>query len=188
MVDDLIEPLRKNWGWFLLLGILLIVLGTIAAAYAYAATLVSVLVLGWLMFCSGIIEAIHAFQDHGRSHVLIHVTGATLGIMIGLLIITHPVAGALGWTLLFASFLTVIGLFRIIAAVSLRYRSWGWGVLDGIVALGLGVLLWIGLPAVSLWFMGIALGVSLMFRGWSTVMFAYAIRNIGEVVPIRRAA
>jgi uncharacterized membrane protein HdeD (DUF308 family) len=108
--------------------------------------------------------------------------------MIGLLIITHPVAGALGWTLLFASFLTVIGLFRIIAAVSLRYRSWGWGVLDGFVALALGVLLWIGLPAVSLWFMGVALGISLMFRGWSTVMFAYAIRNIGAVVPIRRAA
>jgi uncharacterized membrane protein HdeD (DUF308 family) len=116
------------------------------------------------------------------------VAGAALGILIGLLVTTHPIAGALAWTLLFATFLTVIGLFRIIAAVSLRYRSWGWTVLDGIIALALGTMLWIGLPWTGLWFMGIALGISLILRGWSTVMFAFAIRTLGEVIPIRSAA
>ncbi len=41
-----------------------------------------------------------------------------IGILIGLLIVTRPVAGALVWTLLFASFFTVIGLLRLVAAIS----------------------------------------------------------------------
>src|SRR5207248_10806627 len=120
----LFPQLHHRWGWFLALGILLIVLGTIALVYTPAATLASVLVLGWLMFFSGIVEAVHAFHARGWGGVLLHVAGGALGIFIGLLVVSHPVAGALAWTLLFARFLTVLGLFRLIAAVWLRYRSW----------------------------------------------------------------
>jgi uncharacterized membrane protein HdeD (DUF308 family) len=55
------EDVRHKWGWFLALGILLVVLGIVALAYTPAATLACVLVLGWLMFFSGIVEAVHAF-------------------------------------------------------------------------------------------------------------------------------
>ncbi len=51
-----LEYLGRRWGWFLVLGILLIVLGIIALVYTPAATLASVLILGWLMFFSGILK------------------------------------------------------------------------------------------------------------------------------------
>ena len=104
-----------------------------------------------------------------------------IGILIGLLIVTHPVAGALAWTRLFASFFTVIGLFRLVAAIWLRYPSWGWAVFDGIVTVVLGLLLWAGIPWSGLWFLGLALGIALILRGWSTVMFALAVRAIGHI-------
>ena len=59
-----IEDLGHKWGWFLVLGILLILLGIASLVYT-PATLASVLVLGWLMFFSGIVEAVHAFQARG---------------------------------------------------------------------------------------------------------------------------
>jgi len=71
--------------------------------------------------------------------VLLHVLGAVLGILVGLIVVTHPVAGALAWTLLFAAYFTVIGIFRTIAAIQLKYQSWGWAVFDGIVTLVLGL-------------------------------------------------
>lgn len=183
-----VKQLHHRWGWFLTLGILLIVLGLIALAYTPAATLGSVLVLGWLMFISGVVETIQAFHARGWGGVLLDVAGGALGILIGLLVVTHPVAGALAWTLLFASFLTVIGLLRLIAAILLRYRSWGWAAFDGIVTLVLGVLLWAGLPWSGLWFLGFALGIALLLRGWSTIMFSFAVRAIGHVVELRPAA
>jgi uncharacterized membrane protein HdeD (DUF308 family) len=75
--------LHHRWGWFLVLGILLIVLGIIALVYTQVATLASILVLGWLMFFSGIMEAVHAFHVRGWTGGLLHVAGGASGILIG---------------------------------------------------------------------------------------------------------
>jgi hypothetical protein len=98
-----LEHLRKSWGWFLALGIVLVVLGVIALTFIPAATLGSVIVLGWLMFVSGILEGVYAFHARSWGGVLVHVLGAVLGVIVGLLVVTHPVAGALVWTMLFAA-------------------------------------------------------------------------------------
>jgi len=183
-----LELLQHRWRWFLVMGTVLIVLGIIAFVFTPAATLASVLLLGWLMLFSGVVEAVDAFHARGWRGVLVHIAGGALGILIGLIVVTHPVAGAVAFTLLFASFLTVIGLFRLVAAIWLRYRSWGWAVFDGIVTLVLGLVLTAGLPWSGLWFLGFALGIALLLRGWSSVMFAFAVRRIAMPVPIRRVA
>jgi uncharacterized membrane protein HdeD (DUF308 family) len=118
-----VEDLRHKWGWFLALGIALMVLGVIALGMIPVATLAAVMVLGWLLVFSGIVEAVHGFQVHRWGGMFLHLAGGVLGVLIGLLIVTHPVAGALAWTLLFASFFTVVGLFRLVAAIRLSFRT-----------------------------------------------------------------
>lgn len=183
-----IDYLHHSWGWLLALGIVLIVLGIIALAFIPAATLASVLVLGWLMVFSGVVEAIYAVRARRWGGVFLHMIAAVLGVLVGLLVVTHPVAGALAWTMLFAAFLTVIGLFRTVAAIQFRFQSWGWAVFDGIVTLVLGILLWAEWPFSALWFLGFALGIALILRGWTTVMFALGIRTLGHAIPIRKVA
>src|SRR3989442_958771 len=117
--------LRRKLGWFVALGIIMIVFGMIAVAIMPAATIGTVLILGWLMIFSGIVEAIHGFQVRSWGGFFLHLIGGIVGVLIGLLVVTHPVAGALAWTLLFASFFTVIGLFRLIAATRLKFPNWG---------------------------------------------------------------
>lgn len=185
-----LEIIRPRWGWLLALGILMIILGTVALFLIPAATIGTALVLGWLLVFSGIIELIHAFRVKKWGGLFLHLIGGVLGILVGLLVVTHPLAGAVAWTLLFASFLTVIGLFRLITAISLRFPNWGWAVFDGIITLALGFLLWAQWPWSGLWFLGLAVGISLILRGWTYVMFAFAIHSIYPAIPIevRRAA
>jgi uncharacterized membrane protein HdeD (DUF308 family) len=183
-----VENLRRRWGWLMTLGILMLILGTIALIIMPAATIGTVLVLGWLLVVSGIIEAIHAFRVRRWGGIFLHLVGGILGVLVGLLIVTHPVAGALAWTLLFSSFFTVIGLFRLIAALRLRFPNWGWAVFDGSITLLLGILLWVQWPWSGLWFLGFAVGFSLLLRGWSYVMFAIALRTLPLPIPIRQAA
>ena len=183
------EELRHQWGWFLALGIVLLLLGIGAVALTPVATLAAVMVLGWLMVFSGIVEAVHAFRVHRWGGFFLHLIGGVLGVLIGLLIVTHPGAGALAWTLLFASFFTVIGLFRLIAAIRLRSPNWGWSALDGVITLLLGVILWAEWPWSGLWFLGLSVGISLLLRGWSYVMLAVAIRRFPAAhVELHRAA
>jgi len=183
-----IENLRHKWGWLLTLGIVLVILGTISLIVTPAATLASVLILSWVLVFSGIFETIYAFRIHKWGGLFLHLISGLLGIFIGLLALTHPVAGALAWTLLFASFLTVIGVFRLVAAISLKFPNWGWAVFDSVITIGLGLLLWAEWPWSGLWFLGVALGVSFIVRGWSYVMFALAIRHVPVSSTLQQAA
>lgn len=182
------DSIRHRWGWLLVLGISMVILGTIALFITPAATLGTVLVLGWLLVVSGIVEAIHSFSVRRWSGIFLHLIGGILGVLVGLLVVTHPVAGALAWTLLFASFFTVIGLFRLVAAIRLKFPNWGWAAFDGAVTLLLGLLLWIDWPGSGIWFLGFAVGISLLLRGWSYVMFAIAIRSSPRRVELKQAA
>jgi uncharacterized membrane protein HdeD (DUF308 family) len=182
---DLLHP---RWGWLLFLGLLMAALGTIALLIVPAATIGTTVVAGWLLVFSGIIETVHAFRVRLWGGLLLHLIGGLVGLLVGLLVVTHPLAGAVAWTLLFASFLGVFGLFRLITAIHLKFPHWGWAAFDGIVSLGLGILLWADWPWSGIWFVGLSVGISLVLRGWSYVMFAIAIRNWPVRVEIRRAA
>jgi uncharacterized membrane protein HdeD (DUF308 family) len=180
--------IRPRWGWLLVVGILMVALGTVALFIMPAATIGTSLVLGWLLVISGVLEMIHSFRVRRWGGLFLHLIGGVLGILVGLLVVTHPVAGAAAWTLLFASFFTAIGLFRLIAAISLKFPNWGWAVFDGIVTLALGILLWAEWPWSGIWFLGLAVGVSLILRGWSYVMFALAMHHTAIPIEVRRAA
>ncbi len=182
------NEIRHTWGWLLALGICMIVLGIVALAITPAATIGTVIVLGWLLVISGIFEAVHGFQARRSHSMFLHLIGGVLGGLVGLLVVTHPAAGALAWTLLFASFLTVIGLFRIIAAAKLKLPHWGWSVFDGSITLLLGLLVWAEWPWSAMWFIGMAVGISLLLRGGSYVMFALALRSLPVAAGLRRAA
>lgn len=184
LISDL-DPLRHRWGGLLALGIALMVLGIIALAFIPATTIGVVVVLGWLIIVSGIVEGIYTFHVRRWSGVFLHLAGSVLGVLLGLLIITHPASGALALTMLLAAYLTVIGLFRAITAIQLRYRLWRWTVLDGIVTLVLGLLLWAAWPSSGLWFPGFAVGIALLLRGWTTAVFAIALRAVGRGAPPR---
>ena len=114
-----IDSVRSRWPWLLGLGAVMVALGIIALLEVPIATLAAVLVLGWLMIVSGVVEAIHAFGVKGWGGVFLHVVAGILGVVVGLMILTHPLAGALVWTVLFAALFIVLGAFRAIAAVRL---------------------------------------------------------------------
>jgi uncharacterized membrane protein HdeD (DUF308 family) len=81
-----------------------------------------------------------------------------------------------------------MGVFRLVSAIRLKYPNWGWSVFDGTVTMGLGILLWLEWPFSGLWFLGLALGVSLVLRGWSYVMFALAIHSLHLSSTVQQAA
>lgn len=172
--------LRPKWGWFLALGIALLLLGAAALIVPWLTTLTSVLVFGWLLFFGGVLEVVAVFWTKGWRAIVLHLLGGILSAVVGALIVAHPDAGALGLTLLLATFFLAGGLFRIGAAVVLRLPSWGWSVVGGIVTALLGVAIWIMWPFSALWVIGMFVAIELMCRGWAWVMFAGAAREISK--------
>jgi uncharacterized membrane protein HdeD (DUF308 family) len=60
----------------------------------------------------------------------------------------------------------------------MRHYGWGWVLLNGVISLMMGLIIWRNLSQMSLWVIGIFLGVDLLFAGWTWVMFALAAKNL----------
>lgn len=169
---------RRSWGWLLASGIISIVLGIIAVADSVLATIASMIVFGWVLLIIGIVQAVQTFRHRRSGHVFLHALNAVLSFVVGLIILGHPLAGALVMTLLLAAYFTVTGIFHIVTALSLRIPHWGWHLTSGIITLILGILIWGQWPVSGLWIIGLFVGIHLIFAGWAEVMFASAVRRL----------
>lgn len=172
------EEIGNSWGWFLGLGILLMLLGAICIIGDVTATFASVLIFGWLLLISGIVALVHAFGTRNWSGFFLNLLSALFRGFTGYLLIRYPLAGAASLTLILASFFVVSGMFRAIAAGMMKFPRWGWAVFSGGVSVALGVILLAQMPLSSIWFIGFAIGLDLIFDGASLVGFGTAIHQI----------
>jgi len=172
-----IEEIRSSWGWFLTLGILFVLIGAACVIGDVDATFATVLVFGWMLVFSGILGLVHVFRLHSWQGSLLSLLSALFRGFAGYLLIRYPLAGAATLTLVLASLFIVGGLFRAIGAGMLKLPSWGWAVFSGVVSLGLGVMLLAQIPISSVWFIGFAIGVDLIFDGAAMISSAMALHK-----------
>jgi uncharacterized membrane protein HdeD (DUF308 family) len=173
-----VEELKKKWGWFLALGILLIIIGTVALGSAFTMTVFSMVLMGWLMIGGGLVEAIHAFRCKKWSGFFIDLLTGLLYVVVGFMIVGNPGATAVTLTLLIAMFLIFGGIFRVVIALVVRYQNWVWLVLHGAVNLFLGIAIWRQWPLSGMWVIGLFIGIDMIFNGWSLVMLGLAAKNL----------
>ena len=117
---------RKNWGWFLALGIVQIVVGTLAVGFAFSATLASVVTLGVPLVIAGAAQMAAALLAREWDGFFLFMLLAFLYAVAGFLTLEHPLLAAEGLTLMLAALFLVVGLFRIAVALVGQVPSWGW--------------------------------------------------------------
>lgn len=181
------EELRRYWGWYLALGIVLIVLGTIAIGSTFVMTIASVFFFGWLLIIGGIMEVIHAFWHKRWAGFFLDLLTGILYVVAGWMMVTNPAESALLLTLIIAMFLVFEGVFRIVAALAARYPHWGWVMFNGIISLILGIMIWRQWPYSGLWVIGLFVGIEMLLNGWSLVMLSLTGRRLpAEAATIGR--
>jgi uncharacterized membrane protein HdeD (DUF308 family) len=173
-----LDALRGNWFWFVLLGVALIVLGSVALGSVAVASLATAVTFGVLILLGGIGETVGAFWCRGWSGFFLHLLSGVLSIVIGVLFLRAPVGAVLALTLLVACFLLVGGIFKIVAALSYRFSAWGWPLVSGVIDVILGVMIWQEWPASALWVIGLFVGINLVFRGFNWIAFGLALRTL----------
>jgi uncharacterized membrane protein HdeD (DUF308 family) len=176
-----LEEVRKSWGWFLVSGIALMVLGATCIAKAQTATTFSILALGWILAISGVVWLVGALQTWTWGGFFVYLLNAIIRGVTGYLLIRHPDAGAAAVTTVLAALFIVGGLFRAAGASVIQFPRWGWTLFAGLVSVALGVYLFATWTATSPYFVGIAIGVDLLFDGASLAGFAGAIHSLPRV-------
>jgi uncharacterized membrane protein HdeD (DUF308 family) len=170
--------IRGKWFWFLALGIVLIILGTIAIGTPWLIGKGAVLFLGVLLMGSGISQAVAAFWTRNWSGFFYCLLSGIFYFVLGFIFVRRPIDTQAALTLLIAVFLLVGGIFRIVAALVYRFSQWGWVVVSGIVTVVLGDLILADWPQSSFWVIGTFLGIDMILHGWSWLMLSLALRRL----------
>jgi uncharacterized membrane protein HdeD (DUF308 family) len=185
-IEGLLNAPRLKWGWLLALGIGMILLGTIALGDTLAVTLVSVVLIGWLLLVAGILHVIHLIRNK-EARTFWRILGVVCDFVAGFYLVTHPALGALTLTLVIAAFLLVSGITRLVGVFERNLPNKFWPTVDGLLSIVLAIMLWRHWPWSGLWFIGFALAIGLIFRGWAWVMIALSLRRQPSA-PLQTAA
>ena len=174
------SAIQEHWVLFLIEGIVLLILGSVAILVPLIATLAFTILVGWLFLISGIVGLITTFWARHAPGFWWSLISAVIGILAGLALLTSPVVGALSLTLVLVAFFIIEGIASIMYAVDHRRQftgSWFWMLLSGVIDLILAAIILAGLPETAVWALGLLVGINMLFGGGALIAMALAARK-----------
>ena len=174
------ERARKHWWMFMLLGVLLVLGGIVAITYPCVSSVGAVMVLGIILIVSGVFTIIGAFWAGKWSALFLQLLVGILYVMVGMAVRDSPLESTALVTMFMAAFFIVVGAFRTIVSVIERFPQWGWALINGVVTLLAGLIIYDSFPLSALWVIGLLVGIELLFNGWTWIMLSLVIRQIPE--------
>lgn len=174
------NSLRAHWKFFLIEGIVLVILGALAIGVPPLATFAVEVFIGWLILISGVLGLIMTFQTRGSPGFAWSLLSAILGIVVGTVLLVWPLSGVLSLTVMLTLFLALEGVASIMYALAHRRQSssrWELMLVSGIVDLILAGLILAGLPGTAAWAIGLIVGINLLFGGVALIAMAVQARS-----------
>ena len=165
--------------WSIVWGVLLIVTGVLAIGAPFLAAVAVTALIGWLIVFAGIVHLAIAFHSHGAGSVIWKLLVGLAYVCFGLYVIMHPVLGVASLTLILASLFLIEGILQVILFFKMRsLQGSNWMLIDGVITLLLGLLIYVQWPSSSAWAIGTLVGISMIMSGVSRVMLSLAVRKV----------
>ncbi len=176
------EDHSKNWGWFLALGILMMIGGASAIFAPFLVSLVVETIVGVFLVIGGLVMLVQVFttKDGWRARLGYMILGI-FNTFAGLLLLFRPLDGLIALTLVLIGALLINGLLRIAIGVMARPEAGsGWVIFAGVISVLASIYLISLYPQVSVVLLGVFAGVSLIGEGAGYARYAYGLKADAE--------
>lgn len=182
MTQPELAEAADHWGLFAAVGTLLIIMGFAAMVTPVIATGAAIYLLGFILVVGGLAAIIGGIRQRKSGGLAFYLLMGVLALIAGLIIVRNPLESIATITLLIAVWLFVSGIFQIVSGF-LQKEGRGWNIFGGIVAMLLGAMLWNNFPTSALWFLGLAVGIEMIFMGWGWLAVGLAAKRLREATP-----
>lgn len=169
------EDVREvTWAWWLvlLIGIIGIAAGVIVLLKPSDSLTTLAVICGVFVLLDSICELVVAlFARHGAAAALVGV----LGIVIGILLIRHPVGGVQAVALLIGIWLVALGVIRFVRAFELDRRTWNFVV--ALVEIVAGIVI-VASPHIGFATLALLVGISFLLNGAALCALGWTMRQV----------
>ncbi len=166
--------------WFVVEGVLLVVLGAAAAALPGWAGMAGALVFGWVLVLSGVFGVIALLGARLHTHVVWGAISAAIAILIGGLVLWRPMVGAIALALFVAAYLAADALAMLGLALDQRRRGargWWWLLVSAVVDAFLAILILFVGPFGAVVLLGYVIAVDLVVGGFAMIALGWLARS-----------
>ncbi len=164
-------------------GIVMIVLGLLALSFPVIASAGVTVMVAVAFVVAGLMSWIDTLSRAGRLkrwHSFLRLVVASLFLVAGLWMLVQFKVGLVPAALQIKSLAVAVGLvflaeglvMGLLALSHRRAKGWGWGLLNGLVTLVLGLLILTMSPAGLLSVLGLLVGISFLFSGFDLLGFS----------------
>jgi uncharacterized membrane protein HdeD (DUF308 family) len=177
------KAIHDHWKTFLAEGILLVVLGLAAIVLPPLAGLATTVLLGWMLVLAGVTGIVFTWRARQAPGFGWALLSALVAIAAGGMLLWDPLQGLVTLTFVLTAFFIADGLVMIVYAIAHRRElsgRWEWMLVNGLLDLGLAVLVLSGLPGTLAWALGLLVGIDLLFGGVSLIAMALKARSEGN--------
>lgn len=166
-------------GWTRSVGIIMVALGMIAVIGPWLWASIGIeLMFACLLIIGGVVQAVHAFKSTSAEEILLKLLLSILSLIAAIALLLYPWTGVLTLTLVLGLYIFLDGVLRVIHAFGLRPRfKWGWVLVNGILNIILGILIWSQWPSDAVWILGLFVGISLIVNGMAVITFSTSARE-----------
>jgi len=175
--------------WSILWGVSLIILGMLAVGSPFLAAVAVNVFIAWLLVLAGVVHLTVAFHTREAGSLIWRVLVGVAYIVFGVYLVARPAVGVASLTLVLASLFLVEGVLNIALFFKVRsVQGSSWLLLDGIVTLLLGLMIYLQWPSSAAWAIGTLVGVSMIMSGVTRVMVSLAVRKTVDRIAPKMAA
>jgi uncharacterized membrane protein HdeD (DUF308 family) len=169
---------KKAVGWSIFVSVIMIVAGLLAIALPLEAGIAVNLFVAWMLVFAAIAHFIFAWYTRRTGSVLLKVLLGLLYLAVAFYLLDHPGRGLATLTAALAFYLLIEGVTEIILYFQHRAANGSsWFLLNGIITIVLGGMLWATWPSSAEWAIGTLVGISIFFSGVSRLMISLAARR-----------
>jgi len=169
---------RRYSTWYLIQGVLMALAGIVALIYPFVSTVALVVVLGWLLILSGIVQGISLIGAQNVPNFWLQLVSVVLSIIVGVLFLRRPGEAVVTLSLLLIVFFMVEGFAKLLFSLTIRpLPNWGWVFASGIIGILLSFYLLANLTTTAVWLLGVLLGIQLIFEGMALSSLAWQVRR-----------
>lgn len=163
-------------------GVFLIIFGVLAISSPFLAAVAVNVFIAWLILLAGVVHLIVAFHTHRAGSLIWKLLVGLAYLFFGVYLIVHPVLGVASLTLVLACLFVIEGVLDIVLFFKMRQmRGSSWVLIDGVITLLLGLLIYLQWPSSALWAIGTLVGVSMIISGVVRVMLSLAARRAVQI-------
>lgn len=171
-----LATLKRNWIWFVVLGVALELLGIIGIAFAVVLSFAVAIYFGVLLLIAGGLQMAYALFARQWGGSGLHFAVSSLYLLAGIAVLIKPVVAIVVFTVLLGLLFLLHGAARIWMGLQFRGApGWVWSTLFGAISAVIGVLIITQLP---LGIIGFLVALEMIFAGASFIFLGFSARSL----------